>query len=311
MARNRGLSGAASFWRGLANAGPHGIASVDPPLKHALQLENVRLQERLTACELAADRQATLLNEADHRIKNSLQLVASMLRLQAKRGNDANASCALTAAALRISAIASIHDALQKSAGADMVDLGATLTEICLLQHKMAGEPKSIAVIVDAESIRAPVALAQPLLLAVNELVVNALRHAFHDDQTGVVKVSAHVVLGELRIVVSDDGVGLPADRTIGYGFGSKLVELMVAKIKGSISLDNSAGARFTIIAPAPNRPVFVSSFVPSADAAHANRPRIWAWGPPAAQFGATLSDFAPPVRPTSSPTARPRRTAG
>jgi two-component sensor histidine kinase len=210
------------------------------------------LRLRLARAERAVVRSETLLQESDHRIKNSLQIVASLLRIQALREKSAAATKALEAAATRIQSIAEIHDALQESGGRDVLDLGHALATMSQSLHVMAGDPKSVALVFNVEPILAQVALAQPLLLAVNELVVNALRHAFPAERCGSIQISAHVLNGRLRVEVVDDGVGLPAGYGTTAGFGSKLVRMMVEKVGGVLTIDNTCGARFTIIAPPP-----------------------------------------------------------
>jgi two-component sensor histidine kinase len=159
---------------------------------------------------------------------------------------------ALRTAKARIEAVARIHDALQLTGGADDVSLGALIETMCGRLQAMAGDASAVQVMVDAEFIHAPIALAQPVVLATNELVVNALRHAFPDGRPGSVRVSVSSAGGQLRVVVADDGVGLPADYQQGLGFGMKLVNMMVAKVGGALSVDNKAGARFTLSAPLP-----------------------------------------------------------
>ena len=175
-----------------------------------------RLQRRCAESEEVAARHATMLREADHRIKNSLQIVSSLMNLQAAREESPSARAALEAASERIQSVARIHDALQASAGLDAVDLGAVLETMCNSLHAMAGDPVSIAVVVQVGPIQAPVALAQPIVLAVNELVVNALRHAFPDGRSGTVRVSGTRYGDELHVVVADDGIGFPSITLMG-----------------------------------------------------------------------------------------------
>lgn len=215
--------------------------------------ENRILRQRLRRAERAAARLETLVHEADHRIKNSLQIIASMMRVQASREESHAAAEALDAAATRVLSIAQIHDALQESGGKDVLDLGGAIQAMCHSLHVMAGGPRSVTLLVNVEPIRAPVALAQPLLLVVNELVVNALRHAFPENRSGVIEISAHITEGKLVVVVADDGIGMPPSLPASAGFGSKLVQMMTSKIDAALSAENANGMRFIITAPAPD----------------------------------------------------------
>ena len=215
-----------------------------------LKRENARLRAMLNAAEAIASRTTIMLREGDHRIKNSLQIVSSLLALQASRAENVFARDALRAAATRIQSIAKIHNALQLSSGADEVDFGDVLRIMCDTLEVMAGDPSKVTVVVDAERLPIPVSLAQPLVLAVNELVVNALRHAFYDGRSGMVHVMAKAANGKLSVTVADSGVGMPDNHTEGLGYGMKLVRMMVEQIKGQLVSENLNGASFTIAAP-------------------------------------------------------------
>lgn len=215
-----------------------------------LRLENLQLRQRLNTMEDAAERHAVMLREADHRIKNSLQLVSSLMSLQARRETSEAARDALLLAAARVGSIGSIHDALQVSIGDGLIDLGGALGLACASLQKMAGDVDHIHVGVDTVSLRVPVAQAQPLILAVNELVVNALRHAFPGRDSGLIQVSLTHDDGRLRITVADNGVGLPSDYTHGQGYGMSLVNMMMKQAGAILRTEAGAGSCFTVEAP-------------------------------------------------------------
>lgn len=216
----------------------------------ALESENSRLRQLCADAKDLVTRQEVLLREGDHRIKNSLQIVASLLSMQERRETNAAARGALHAAAARIQAVARIHDALQLNGSADTINLGTLLESMCISLHEMAGDPRRVRILVHAEPINAPIAVVQPLVLAVNELVLNALRHAFPADRIGTISVSLSREGGELRAVVVDDGIGLPAGHARSGGFGTKLVEMMTAKIGGELRIESTGGARFVLSVP-------------------------------------------------------------
>jgi two-component sensor histidine kinase len=218
-----------------------------------LLAENAELRRLCAQGKELVARHELALREGDHRIKNSLQIVAGLMGMQERRESNPAARLALRTATARILAVASIHDALQLTGGGDDVNLGALIETMCGALQSMAGDPEAVQVIVEAEFVHAPIALAQPVVLAVNELVVNALRHAFPNGRCGAVRVIVSSVEGELRVVVADNGVGLPAGYQDGLGFGMKLVLMMAAKIGGALLIENEAGARFTLTAPRPS----------------------------------------------------------
>ena len=218
--------------------------------------ENARLNRLCERNSGIAERYALLRREGDHRIKNSLQVVASLLDIQARRAPDPSTHAALHTAAARILAVARIHDALQLNHGNDdIVDLGGLLTRICASLDELAGDSINVQMILDEAAIEAPLTLAQPIALAVNELVLNALRHAFPNGGGGRVTVTVRVHDSHLEISVADNGGGLPENYAGGHGYGMRLVEAMAAKLAGRIDAHSSGGACFTLTAPRARRP--------------------------------------------------------
>ena len=231
-----------------------------PAVRRNLRLEVLDLRQRLKACQEAASRHAVMLREGDHRIKNSLQIVASLMTLQAGRETSASVCNALESAAGRVRAIGGIHDALQGSIGVDTVDLGAVLSTMCASLQTMASDEGHISIIAKAEPLQVPVALAQPLALAVNELIVNALRHAFPGMNAGVVLVSLAHTDDDMSVTVADDGVGLPDGYAVGRGYGMQLVAMITKQVGGELRVEREDGAEFTIrvplVAPLGGKPV-------------------------------------------------------
>ena len=227
------------------------------PVRDEPSVELLGLRQRLKRSDEVASRHATMLREGDHRIKNSLQIVSSMIALQARQETSPSARAALHAAAARVQSIGRIHDALQAGAGEDVVDLGHVLATMCASLQELAGNSDRMAVIVDVgdRPMLISSATAQPVVLAVNELVINALRHAFPGDRAGVVRVTLAPSKYGLSVVVADDGVGLPADYAEGRGFGLTLVRMMAAQVLGEFHIDRQSGTKLSLLAPLPATP--------------------------------------------------------
>ncbi|MET0181254.1 MAG: sensor histidine kinase, partial [Caulobacterales bacterium] len=220
------------------------------PTTEQLLAENALLRRVCAHSKEIIARHELFLREGDHRIKNSLQIVSSMMSLQERREPNPAAREALRVASARILAVARIHDALQLNGGKNIVDLGNLVMTMCDSLQVMAGDPRLMKIDAQVEPIEAPLTLAQPVVLAINELVMNALRHAFPEERGGAVHVSLALDGGQVRIVVADNGVGLPENYRESHGYGMKLVEMMAAKIGGALRIDSDAGTRFTILAP-------------------------------------------------------------
>ena len=190
------------------------------------------LREALAAREM-------LVREADHRIKNSLQLVVGLLTLQQKRLTDPEASAALASAAARVQSIAESHYALQQSEDLRTVDLSQAMQELCgrlghlspgvVLECETAGQ-----VLMDAER-------AIPLALIVSELLTNAMRHAYPGGK-GLVSVSLRASGGVVRITVGDEGVGFGQDEEE-PGLGSTVIQSLSRQVGAEVVTRSRPGA--------------------------------------------------------------------
>jgi len=185
-----------------------------------------------------AELRALLIREADHRIKNSLQMVISLLTLQMRGIADPAAVAALRGAIARVGAIAASHLALQGSADLKQVDLAVTLRELCghfaqLHPDLTVNCRAETALLLDADR-------AIPLGLTVSEVLTNALRHAFPGG-TGTVTVDAWAEPRQLVVRVSDDGVGMQG-ATSGSGLGSSIIRSFAARLAASMDIASAPG---------------------------------------------------------------------
>jgi PAS domain S-box-containing protein len=193
-------------------------------------------EEQLRA---ALDARELLIREADHRIKNSLQLVVSLLTVQLRSMSDPGLVEALKSAVTRVNAVAASHLALQKSPDLKNVAFADMLSELC--QHlaelspaiRITCQPRG-ELVLDADR-------AIPLALVVSELVTNALRHAFTGAEAGLVSVAAYTEDRDLVVVVRDDGVGIPAAAKA-EGLGSIMIRSLTAKLGAQLSAWSAPG---------------------------------------------------------------------
>jgi len=206
-------------------------------------------------------RRKDMLNrEIDHRVKNSLQLAVSLLRIQANRQRNAPAITALRLAGNRVEAIARIHDLLQAGGDAQSLDFTRYLRELGASLATTAGiDGRHRTLVVEAEPMTLPADTAQALALAINELVTNAFQHAFTPDRPGTVWIQCAVDAdGTLSVTVADDGKGLPNDFQLdggagperGSGLGFQLVAMMSAQIGARLDVGRRGGAHFTFTLP-------------------------------------------------------------
>lgn len=219
---------------------------------HELELENLALAQARTLEEKEdlLRQKDLLMREVDHRVKNSLAMVTTLLRIQGKTSPSETARGLLMKAAGRVMTIASVHERLYRGSQIGALDFADYLVALCAdLKDSLAGE--NVTVDVDAEPglVGADDAIALGLVVA--ELVANAILHAFPDG-TGRIKVRFRDAgkAGGRVITVEDDGVGLPQnfDLEHGGGLGMKIVAGHVAKAQGRLEIERPArGVRFII----------------------------------------------------------------
>jgi two-component system, sensor histidine kinase PdtaS len=175
------------------------------------------------------------IREIHHRVKNNLQTVAALLRLQARRTAIPEARIALAESVRRVNSIALVHEALSVSV-AERVDLDELVDKVLPAIGDGATAESRAKVRREGSFGTLPAALATPLVLVLTELVHNALAHAFDPGRAGEVVVSANRSGGELEVVVGDDGRGMPdgLDLDRSTGLGLQIVRTLVDSELGS-----------------------------------------------------------------------------
>ena len=197
---------------------------------------------------------AAIVREMHHRVKNNLQTIAMLLRLQMSDAPDRPAADALPEAINRILAIAAVHETLSEG-GLRVVDVKNVLTQIATTIVQNLSHPnKTIRVTVDGDEIALPSQMATALALATNELLQNALEHAFVGRQEGTIRVGLRDEGETLTVSVTDDGIGLAASPSGGSSLGLEIVQALVAEdLKGTFALNRGAGGtQATIRLPRP-----------------------------------------------------------
>lgn len=198
--------------------------------------------------ELTADDR---IREADHRIKNHLQMVASMLALQSRQSTNAEVREELGRAAHRVMAVALLHEQLQRN-GERPIDIAAYLEEICrALALSSDCEARRVRIWFAAEPAELPGEQAITLGLITSELVTNAIKHACGGSPDMVaVRFEDHV--GDWRLTVADRGPGLAALPPEGRGFGLTLVGRLAQKLSGAFTVvSDGFGTQFRVEFPA------------------------------------------------------------
>lgn len=194
-----------------------------------------------------------LLREIHHRVKNNMQVISSLLSLASSRVKDPATRQHFLDSMQRIHSMALVHEKLYRSGNLATIDFGDYLSSVTEQLMRSSGRP-SVTCEVQAEKIALSVDIAVPCGLIVNELVTNALKHAFPGRSEGKVVVSLERVEPTLvEMAVRDNGVGFPEgfDVREAPSMGLNLVVSLVGQISGKVDLWREGGTTFVIRFPA------------------------------------------------------------
>jgi two-component sensor histidine kinase len=215
-------------------------------LMRALADERDRLSRSLAEKEV-------LLQEVHHRVKNNLQVVASLLRLQADAFDDPALASALRESQHRVESMAFIHEQLYESGNLREVDLAQHATLLLSnLFHAYGVDAARISSNVVMDPLVLGVDQAIPTGLILNELVSNALKHAFPRGLCGGIVVESRAASGTVHLAVRDDGVGVPEDFRPEHSrsLGLRIVQILARQLKGTFDFERAGGTTFRVSFP-------------------------------------------------------------
>lgn len=217
--------------------------------------ERERDLERTAAdLNLALEAKTTLLHEVDHRVKNNLQMVASLISLQSKRIPDEGVRTSLKTMLERVEALALVHRRLYQADDVSRFDVAAFAGDLVTDLVGSTGR-EDIRVDLDLESVEVSADKAAPVALMINELVTNALKHAFNGGRAGTIGLTVKRHGDAMRIGVSDDGVGIGDGEAAPASFGRTLIGQLARQLRASVEWQNAEpGARVMIHMPVEHR---------------------------------------------------------
>lgn len=220
------------------------------------------IQKKVAECSAAKRNQAELLSalrdkelllaEMQHRIKNNLQTISSMLNIQASYTKDPKSVSLIQDIQSRISSVALIYDVLYESNENGMIDFSSYLRGlVSYLTQVFNVQNERIHIQYQIESIQLHRDMAMHCGLILNELFTNAIKHAFKDGRNGVVTVSlSRMPDGRIELGVSDNGVGFPEDFDYknNESMGILLINTLTRQVKGTMCFDGKDGSKFTLV---------------------------------------------------------------
>jgi two-component sensor histidine kinase len=233
-----------------------GVAGVEGGIRLLLSIADVtaaRLAARVKE-ELLAEK-AVLLQELQHRVANSLQIIASVLMQSARKlGPSSEAQSHLKAAHSRVMSVAALQRQLAESAVGD-VDLGSYLKQLCQsLGASMIEDHELVSLTSTSDDSRVEANKSVSIGLVVTELVINALKHAFPDSRSGHIGVDYASHGLDWTLAVSDDGIGMPPDDTATAGLGTNIVNALARHLDAEVKVtDEHPGTRVALVHVEPD----------------------------------------------------------
>ena len=207
-----------------------------------------RVEEQIQA---SLKEKEVLLKEVHHRVKNNMQIIASLLDLQSESLTDSVTRQIFQESQNRVRSMALIHEHLYQSEDLARIDAAQYIQDLVYsLFNSYETQSESIISKLDVDEIFLEVDTAIPCGLILNELISNALKHAFPDGRAGEICINLHSNQEkQLTLSVRDNGVGLPEELDFRNteSLGLQLVCTLTAQLKGTITLDSSRGTAFQI----------------------------------------------------------------
>jgi len=210
------------------------------------------LQKTTAKTEASLKEKEVLLREIHHRVKNNMQVISSLLKLQSRNVKDKQQIEMLKESQNRIKAMALIHEKLYRSkdlANIDFNDYIKNLINDLFLSYKVS--TGKVALKMNIETVSFGIDTAIPCGLIVNELVSNSLKYAFPEGKDGEIKISLRTLEeGDIELIVSDDGIGVPKDLDFRNteSLGLRLITNLTEKqLQGKVELNRNKGTEFQI----------------------------------------------------------------
>ncbi len=213
----------------------------------ATSLENASLEEKnATLAE-----KESLLKEVHHRVKNNLQLISSLLNLQSSRIKDPAVAELFADSRNRVRSMALVHENLYRAGNFAKIPMANHVRALCAeLTRAYLSPGRQVELVIQIGDLHLDMNRAVACGLIVNELVSNALKHAFPADKPGRISITVQPLgAGRHVLHVSDDGVGLPAGLDFGRAdsLGLQLVGDLTRQLRGTISVARDHGTAFSI----------------------------------------------------------------
>jgi len=211
-----------------------------------------KLVETNEELSLALSNKDALLKEVNHRVKNNLMVISSLLNLQMKRTSNVTARAALQESNTRVMSMAMIHEQVLRSGKYATIDCLSYVNALTTnLRNSVAPDHKNIRLTIDIEpGIKIELDRAVNLGLIINELVSNSFKHAFPDCEKGEISISCRSSEDQVQLSIRDSGMGITDGIDVDHpsSLGLQLVNILIKQMDGTIKYERDGGAKFTIM---------------------------------------------------------------
>jgi two-component sensor histidine kinase len=211
-----------------------------------LEKKNEEISTKNTVIEQSLHEKEALIKEVHHRVKNNLQIISSLLRLQSSKQNDDHVQIMFDESVKRIQSMALVHELLYKNKNLVSIPIHTYIENLVEGLSVSYGLSSQITITVHCDAAQLDIDTTIPLGLIINELVTNSIKHAF-DGRGGRIDVSFTQKEGKYHLIVQDNGKGLPADfaRLKENSLGMELVEALSEQIGAKYEWFSENGSRF------------------------------------------------------------------
>jgi len=211
-------------------------------------ITNRKRHEQLILTSLSE--KETLLREIHHRVKNNLQIISSILKMQVRHIDNGKLEGVFQECQDRIKAMAAVHSLLYKSQNFSEVNFGEYVREMAdQLFRSYKTSTAAISLVIQAENVRLPIDIAIPCGLIINELVTNTLKYAFPGVRKGEITIEINQTGNGIRLFYEDNGIGSPEamDLSNAETMGLKLINMLVEQLGGTIEQVITSGTGYLI----------------------------------------------------------------
>ena len=211
-------------------------------LEREVQRRTQELEEKNLILVKTLSERELMLKEIHHRVKNNLQIINSLLYLQASQSDDRVVREALEKGQSRIHSMALVHEELYHSEDLERIDILGYTKKLCQNLEKIEfNEGIAIQVQSDARLIFLPITYSVPIGIILNELITNAIKYGYPSGSPGTIFVTIHQEADTISITVEDEGLGIPENQEYPNKktLGLSLVENLTEQLRGSFNVRN------------------------------------------------------------------------